>query len=156
MAASGWAVLAIEDRPMIATLSVPQESDPQAIERRFLEMLPCIRRVASFAFRRLRRTMREDLIAEVLANAFCAFHRLVKRGDTDLAYPSALAWFAVRQVREGRRVGSRINAKDLTSPYGQRQRSASVQSLFKARADGRWEELVMEDRSLGPADVASF
>jgi hypothetical protein len=141
---------------MIATLSVPQESDPQAIEQRFLEMLPSIRRVASFAFRRLRRATREDLIAEVLANAFCAFHRLVARGHTDLAYPSALAWFAVRQVREGRRVGSRINAKDLTSPYGQRQRSDSVQSLINGRADGHWEELVVEDRSLGPADVASF
>jgi hypothetical protein len=64
---------------MIVTLAVPQESDPQAIERRFLEMLPCIRRVASFAFRRLRRTLREDLIAEVLANALAASSGQVKK-----------------------------------------------------------------------------
>ena len=141
---------------MSTTLPVSQEPDRQFIQQRFLEMLPSIRGVARFAFRHVRRAVREDLIAEVLANAFCMFHRLVTRGHAELAYPSTLAWFAVRQIREGRRVGTKLNIKDLTSPYGQRRRGVSVQSLFDAPAHGRWEELVVEDRSVGPADVASF
>ena len=141
---------------MIATFPVPQEPDRQFVEQRFLEMLPSIRGVANYAFRHVRRAVREDLTAESVAAAFCMFHRLVVRGHAELAYPSALAWFAVRQIREGRRVGAKLNAKDLTSPYGQRRRNVSVQSLFDAPAHGRWEELVVEDRSVGPADVASF
>ena len=58
---------------MIATLTDCQPVDRRAIENRFLEMLPTIRGVASFAFRRLRHAVREELIAEVVANAFCAF-----------------------------------------------------------------------------------
>jgi hypothetical protein len=141
---------------VIATLPVVQQLGHQAAQVRFLEMLPCIRRIASFAFRNVRRAVREDLIAEVLANAFCTFHRLVVRGHVELAYPSTLAWFAVRQIRDGRRVGSTLNAKDLTSPYGQRQRSVSVQSFWDERPDGRWQELVVEDRSAGPGEIATF
>jgi hypothetical protein len=141
---------------MIATLPVCQQPDRQAAEARFLEMLPSIRGVACFAFRRLRHAVREELIAEVVANAFCAFQGLVARGHAELAYASVLAWFAVRQIREGRRVGSKLNHNDLTSPYGQRQRNVSVQSLWDEWKSGRWQELVVEDRSVGPADVASF
>jgi len=141
---------------MSVTLPVSQEPDRQFVEQRFLEMLPSIRKVARFAFRHLHRTVREDLIAEVLANAYCTFHRLVLRGHPELAYPSALAWFAVRQIRDGRRVGSKTNAHDLTSPHGQGRRNVSVQSLWDERGQGQWKEMVVEDRSVGPADVASF
>ena len=101
---------------MIAKLKVYRELDHRATEERFLEMLPCIRGVAQFAFRRQHRTRRPDLIAEVIANAYVAFRRLVQRGKVDLAYPSVLAWFAIRQVREGRRVGNKRNVKDVLSP----------------------------------------
>jgi hypothetical protein len=141
---------------MIATLPLCQQPDRQFIQQRFLEMLPSIRGVARFAFRHLRRAVREDLVAEVLANAFCAFHRLVARGQAELAYPSVLAWFAVRQVRDGRRVGTKRNVKDLTFPHGQRRRNVLVQPLWNERAHGRWEEILVEDRSMGPADVATF
>jgi len=141
---------------MSVALPVPQELDRQFVEQRFLEMLPSIRGVAKYAFRHLRRAAREDLICESVASAFCMFHRLVARGHAELAYPSVLAWFAVRQIREGRRVGAKLNVKDLTSPYGQRQRSVSVQCLADQPRHCGWEDLVAEDRHLGPAEVASF
>src|SRR5260221_14180372 len=107
---------------MIATLVVNSEANRHAEEPNFLDMLPSIRRVANYAFRHLRRAVREDLVAEVVANAFAAFRRLVERGRAALAYPTALAWFAVRQVREGRRVGSKRNAQDVLSPYAQQRK----------------------------------
>src|SRR5688500_7772196 len=98
---------------MIAKLEKPPELDHRAIEQRFLEMLPGIRNVAGFAFRRQHHARRDDLIAEVIANAFVASHRLACRGRIDRAFPSALAWFAVKQVVEGRRTGNQLNSKDL-------------------------------------------
>ena len=85
---------------MIAALPVPQELDHQAVEQRFLDMLLTIRRVARYAFRHKHPAAREDLVAEVVANVYCAFLRLVARGQANLALPTTLAWFAVRQVRE--------------------------------------------------------
>jgi hypothetical protein len=91
------------------TSSVCQEVNHSAAEPDFLEMLPTIRRVASYAFRHLRSTAREEFVAEVIANAFAAFRRLVVRDKAALAYPTVLARFAIQQVRQGRRLGCRLN-----------------------------------------------
>ena len=70
---------------MFATAATCLELDRPGTEPDFLEMLPAIRRAASYAFRHLRRAVREDLMAEVIANAFAAFRRLVERGKAALA-----------------------------------------------------------------------
>lgn len=140
---------------MIAKLTVCSNVKPFA-EPDFLEMLPAIRRVASYAFRHLRRAVREDLMAEVVANAFAAFRRLVKQDKAALAYPTVLAKFAIRQVREGRRVGSKLNALDVLSPYAQRLKGFSVQQLLEATELNKWQDLVVEDRRASPAEVAGF
>ena len=140
---------------MFATASVCPVSNRTATEPNFLEMLPAIRRVASYAFRYLRRAAREDLMAEVIANAFAAFRRLVERGKAALAYPTVLAKFAIQQVRVGRRLGSQLNIQDVMSPYAQKRKKFSVQSLERRHASGRWEELVVEDRRSTPAEIAA-
>jgi hypothetical protein len=100
--------------------------------------------------------VREDLLAEVVANAFAAFRRLVARGKAALAYPTVLAKFAIRQVREGRRVGSKRNVQDVLSPYAQHRKGFSVQPLPETAAQSEWQDLVVEDRHASPADVAGF
>ena len=80
----------------------------ELVHERFLAMLPRIRRQALIAFRDRGAEARQELAAEVVANAFCAYTRLVRRGKHDLAYPTPLAQFAIRQVRDGRRVGGRL------------------------------------------------
>jgi hypothetical protein len=52
---------------------------------KFLAMLPAIAEQARHAFRAAKPELKEELIAEVVANAFCAFVRLVERGKKDLA-----------------------------------------------------------------------
>jgi hypothetical protein len=60
------------------TIAKPLHEDVKAQENhRFLEMLPRIRRQASVAFRQLRPDHKDELIQEVVANAYCAFVRLV-------------------------------------------------------------------------------
>ncbi|MEK6233966.1 MAG: hypothetical protein N2C14_04580, partial [Planctomycetales bacterium] len=73
---------------------------------RFLDMLPAIQRIASYAFRDFDEEAQEDLTAEVVANCLVSFTRLVEQGREHLAYPSPLAWYSIRQVREGRKVGT--------------------------------------------------
>jgi hypothetical protein len=141
---------------MIATLTVCQEVDRSADEPNLLEMLPTIRRVASYAFRHIRRAVREDLLAEVVANAFAAFRRLIDRGRAALIFPTVLARYAIKQVREGRRLGSRTNIRDVLSPYAKQQERLVVEPLCQQQEGGRWEDLVVEDRRASPAEVATF
>ena len=41
------------------------------------------------------------------------------------------------------------------SPYAQRRKRFTVQSLERRHASGRWEELVVEDRRSTPAEIAA-
>jgi hypothetical protein len=122
----------------------------------FEELLPAIEQHAAVAFRSLPPSEREDLVAEAVANAFCAYQRLVERGKADIAYATPLASFAVRQIRSGRRVGSRLNSKDVSSKYAQRARRIKMQRLdVRYRFQNRWQEMVVEDKTAGPAVVAA-
>jgi hypothetical protein len=141
---------------MIATLTVGPEANRSATQPDFLAMLPAIRRVASYTFRHLRRAVREELIAEVVANAFAAFRRLVERGKSALAYPTVLAKFAIRQVRDGRGVGQERNVLDVMSAYGQRRKGFSVLPFAAGGKRNEWQEMVVEDRCASPADIAGF
>src|SRR5258708_36660984 len=83
-----------------------------------------------------------------------AFRRLVGGGLVSLVYPTALAKFAVRQVRDGRQVGCSQNVRDAMSALAQRKHGFSVLSLPPHAAPGDWEALV-EDRRANPADIAA-
>jgi hypothetical protein len=140
---------------MTATLTVGAENLSNA-QPDFVEMLPTIQQVARFAFRHLRRDVREERLAEVIARAYEMFQRLVERGKAALAYASVLARYAIRQVRDGRRVGSKRNVLDVLSSYSQRRKGFSVQPLGEATKRSAWEELVANDRHASPAEIASF
>jgi hypothetical protein len=128
----------------------------QAAEDRFLQMVPTIRAVARYAFRTWRKDERQELAAEVIANSFVAFARLVERDKVDLAYPTALASFGVKRVLSGRRVGNRLNVKDASSPYCQQQKGVRMQSMRRFdRVQDKWREIVVEDGRATPADLAA-
>jgi hypothetical protein len=79
----------------------------------FLTLMRQIRRQASIAFRHRNAEARKELIEDVIANAYRAWVRLVKRGRAEMAFPTPLAQFAIRQVRAGRKVGSRQSTLDI-------------------------------------------
>lgn len=67
-------------------------------------------------------------IAEVVALAFGMFVRLVRRNKLDPAFPAPLAGYGCRQVRAGRRFGSRLNIRDVTSPHCQQRKNVQVEA----------------------------
>src|SRR5882724_11831852 len=85
--------------PMIAIETTTRRlSVSQQTAQDFEAMLPTIRRVASYRFRRAPPWRREELIQDVIAKAYLAYVNLVARGKSALAFPTILADFAVRHV----------------------------------------------------------
>ena len=70
-------------------------------------------------------------------------------------YPSALARYGVAQVRAGRRVGNRLRNCDALLEHAQRRKGFVVRRLDHFDCEeSRWEEIVVEDRRAGPAEIA--
>ena len=125
-------------------------------EDRFLEMLPQIRKQARFAFRKELPVRRQELIAETIANCWVAFVRLLDRGLDDLIYPTPLVQYAIRQTRDGRKVGGRLNVHDVSSEYAQHRKGFHLERLdrYSERTD-EWKEVLVEDKTAGPAETAA-
>lgn len=141
---------------MITLVRQPPRPSSRVANDQFLAMLPQIREQAQVAFRAKDPEAKEELVAEVVANAYCAFMRLVERGKEDIAYPTPLSWYAIKQVRAGRRVGAKLNIRDISSPYARAARGIVVERLDKFDSEsGEWREALVEDRYAGPAEVAA-
>jgi hypothetical protein len=142
---------------MIATreeLSVHSQLDPSGAQ--FLLMLPTIRGTAAAASRTVPPVERQEFVAEVVANCFVAFVRLVKRGKTSCAFAAILARFACGQVRAGRRVGSRIRTGDVLSTLAQRGRRFFVIRLDESVGEaGSSRVMAISDRRTNPALLAA-
>jgi len=93
-----------------------------------------------------------------VANALVAYVRLFQQGRVALAYPTVLARYGVAQVRDGRRVGAKMNIRDPLSLYCQRKKDVTVErlDLFDEEEDC-WREAVVEDtRTAGVPDIVAF
>jgi hypothetical protein len=124
-------------------------------QEKFLELLPTIRIQAQVAFRNERLDRRRERVAEVIANAWVAFVRLMERGMESIIFPTPLAQYAIKQVRSGRRVGGKLNIGDVTSRYCQRAKGITVERLDAFdEASSQWQEVVVEDKNATPAAVA--
>ena len=143
--------------PMIAVAKPRKRKSRAGVHTAmFLELLPRIREQAGQAFGNERGERRQELIAEVIANCWVAFVRLIDRGLDDVVYATPLAQFAIKQVRDGRRVGCKSNCNDLTSPYCRRRRPIVLERLDRYdEQNATWQEVLIEDRHAGPADTAA-
>ena len=142
---------------MVAGKSDSHDISAQQLRTKFLDMLPRIRTRASVAFRDRQTEAKEELIAEVVANCWCAFVRLANNGKIDRAFATPLANFAIRQVRDGRRVGTKLNVRDVSSSYCQRANNFRVEHLDRfERESETWRQVIVEDRRTGPAETATM
>jgi hypothetical protein len=131
-------------------------SQIEPFHQQFLTMLPMIRRQAYIAFRGQRSEAREDLVAEVIANAYRSWVRLVQRGKAERAYATPLAQFAIRQVRAGRRVGCSLNCNDVFSHAARRIHGFSIERPDQRdERTGALHELLVEDHRTGPSETAA-
>jgi hypothetical protein len=145
---------------MIATRKPIQHHDRSrkapAWHTTFLAMLPAIQRHANIASRYLDHEAREEFVQEVTCNCCRAFARLVEQGREHLAAASALARFGVAQARSGRKVGGRLNCKDILAEYCRMRKNLHLEHLDRYDAEeDTWQEVVVEDRRCGPAEVAA-
>jgi len=140
---------------MIAKIKKVKAKSVPTWHAAFLKMLPAIQRHARVAFRHLDAEGREEAVQETVCNACAAFARLVELDKAELAYPTVLARYAVAQVKDGRKVGGHLNCKDVLSPYCQKKKGLTVERLDKYDTEeDAWQEIVLEDRHAGPAEVA--
>ncbi len=123
---------------------------------KFLGLLPLIVRQAEVAFQGKDPQSREELTAEVVANAYVCFVRLAQLGRESLAYGTPLRAFAVKQAKAGRKVGTKSNANDVSSPYAQVAKDIRLKRLdHRDKETGEWKEILLEDRRAGPAETAA-
>lgn len=143
---------------MIALTEQPsRKTDRLVWQDGFLEIMPAIGRYARRAFCHLRPEACDDAVQEVVANAMVAYVRLFELGKTEVAYASVLVRYGVAQYRTGRRVGTKINCRDVLSPYAQRRKNIHVERLDRCcEQDGDWREALVEDRHSSPADIAAY
>ena len=60
------------------------------------------------------------------------------------------------QVRAGRKVGSKLNIKDVSSEYCQHRKGVRVERLDRYDVvESGWREILVEDRRATPADIAA-
>jgi hypothetical protein len=138
-----------------STKSVRCKKSPPAWHAAFEEMLPIIERHAKIAFRQLGRESREEAVQETVCYACQAYCRLVETGKANLAFPSVLARFGVRQTREGRKVGGTLNCRDMLSDYCRQKKNLLVERLDRYDSEEQaWREILIEDKNAGPAATA--
>jgi hypothetical protein len=110
--------------------------DPAVVQHKFLDILPRIELHARVYFRHLKCPHRkEDAVAEAVALAWAWHLRLAQRGKDATQFPSALATYAARAVKCGRRVAGVLRAKDVANPAAQQRHRFKVEPLpFSHRA----------------------
>jgi len=122
----------------------------------FLQMLPGIRRFARQRFAQLDPESKEEATAETVAAAFLMFVHLARAGRESLAYPTVLARYGVRRYRSGRKAAGSQSSRDVMSRACRLANGVTVERLDRPSVDGKsWEEIVVEDRNAGPAEVAA-
>jgi hypothetical protein len=142
---------------MIAPAKPQSEYDHAAVNQQFEQMLTRIRLMALHAFRDKDHELRYELTAEVVARAYAAFVRLARQGRAELGYATPLALFSIKQVKSGRRMGAKLNIKDVSSEYAQMNKGFSMLRLdrYNKRKE-LWKEVVVEDQKSGPAEIAAM
>ena len=123
----------------------------------FMAMLPAFQRRARIAFRHLDEEAKEEAVTETIANALSAYVRMFEQGKLDTTHPGALARFAVAQVCDGRKVGTRFNGKDVLSRPTQKRHGLAVVPLHRFDVtSGRWVEATIEDHNTPVPDQVAF
>jgi hypothetical protein len=126
----------------------------QECNRAFEEALPRIVRHCQIQFRNVRcQSTREELTAEAVGLAWKWWVRLYEKGKDPCRFVSAIATFAVRAVRSGRRVAGQEKPKNVMSGRAQTLKGFAVVSLpaFSTLSGNPFDE-ALADNTRTPVD----
>jgi hypothetical protein len=135
-------------------------ASPEPLQRLFLSaVLPSLMTHAEVCLRGVRCPHeRAELRAELFALGWCWFLHLVRRGKRPEHFPTALATFAGRAVKSGRRLCGQQRSKDVLSPLAQRRHGFAVGPLpAVSTLDGSiLEEALRDNTRATPDEQAAF
>jgi len=118
----------MSDTPITLDLSDPQTL--ARVQQEYLDALPRIHEHAQINFRYIRDPgRRDDAIQDVIGIGWKHWLAAIRHGKDPKEFVSAVADFAVRQVRSGRKLTGQERAKDVMSPVAQRRKNFTVKSL---------------------------
>jgi hypothetical protein len=128
------------------------------LHARFLSILPRIVTHGRVYFRHLRRADQEEAVQETVALCWKWFVRLAGRGKDAARFPSALASYAARAVRGGRRVCGQERGRDALSPLAQRRRGFVVGRLpdGSTLSDNPLSEALADNTQTPPDEQCAF
>jgi hypothetical protein len=127
------------------------------LHSRFLSFLPRIEAHAKFIFRDIRCSAKlADWVAEVIALAWKWFVDLEQRGKNAMKFVSAIAAYAVKAVKCGRRVARMEKAKDAMNERTRRRHGFTVESLPDASTSNPLNEALADNTVTPPPDAAAF
>ena len=108
------------------------------LQARFLQIRDRIETHARIYFRHVKCWFKKaDYIAETIALAWKWFRRLAQKGKDATEFASALASYAARAVRVGRRITRQLKAKDVLSEVAQQRHGFCVGQAARLQHPGR-------------------
>jgi hypothetical protein len=122
------------------------------LHARFLAIVPRLRRHAQVAFRDLTcAAQKDDGIAETVALCWIWFQPLAEQGKDATEFVSALAGYATRAVRSGRRLCGPEKARDVLSLRAHQRHQFTICSRPDSSGrNGRALEEALQDNSQTP------
>lgn len=133
--------------------------DLNALQTSFLSILPRIEAHGQVYFRHVKCPVRrEDAIAEMVALSWKWVRRLVEQGRNPFRFVSAIASFAAKAVRSGRRLCGQERAKDVMSPRAQQLHSFAVTKLpdYSTLSDNPLSDALSDTTQMPPDELAAF
>jgi hypothetical protein len=117
-------------------------------------VLPKVLSHGSVYFRHVRSAeLKEECIAEMVALTWRWHLRLAQRGKDATRFPTALATFAARAVRSGRKLTGMERTKDVLSPLAQQRKGFAVGKLPDCSTlDGSPLSEALHDNTQTPPD----
>jgi hypothetical protein len=125
----------------------------------FLQILPRIHAHGQVAFRGVKCPARlDDCLAEMIGLCWTWWRRLVQRGKDPSAFVSAIASYAARAVKSGRRVSGMEKTKDVLSPVAQRRRGFCVSKLpdCSTLSDNPLQDALIDNTRTPPDEQVCF
>jgi hypothetical protein len=131
-----------------------------ALQAAFLaQVLPKVLSHGRVYFRHLRSAeLKEEYIAEMVGLTWLWSLRLAERGRDAARFPTALATFAARAVRSGRRACGQKCGRDALSPSAQRQHGFRVSALpeVSTLSDNPLAEALHDNTQTPPDEQCAF
>ena len=117
-------------------------------------VLPRVLSHGRIYFRHIKcRHQREELLAEMTGLCWQWHLRLAERGKDSTRFPTALATFAARAVRSGRRLAGMDKSKDVLSRLAQQRKGFAVCKLPDCSTlDGSPLDEALHDNTMSPPD----